>query len=109
MDGEGGSKKAGPEAVRSSPVNVSPVADPDHKNLQDTVLNVGDNAVIADTVFPIPSQYGASQRFTGAAGVIEWSHVLVQEAKDPDRDLAVEAAQIVLCRIGNFNPPRHSS
>ena len=63
-------------------VDFAPVAETNNKNAYGTILNVGDDAVIADPIFPQLPQLGAFQGFAEATGVVERGQAFDQELDD---------------------------
>jgi len=79
-----------------SPVNLAPVADAQNQDERDPIVDVGDQAVIANPIFPETAQFRALERFADASRVLRRGDALMQKAQDALGGGAIETAQVLL-------------
>lgn len=91
------------------PINLTPVADPDHENEHGAVLDIGNDPIVADSIFPEATQFAAFQRFAEAAGVVELGDTLGEESEDAPGGLTIEFGQVLQCKAGKLNLPGHTA
>jgi len=85
------------------------MADADDQNPHLSVLNLRDDAVVADAVLPEIAEPVAVRRLAQHPRVIERAEPLVQEAQDAPRGLLVESVQLAIGGSGQVNPPGHTA
>lgn len=86
-------------------VNVSPVTDAHHQDREPLILDVANEPVIPQAVFPEPACLRSPQRLAEAARVFEHGYAVSQKPKDPASGFPVEFRKF-LFRLGvEFNPP----
>jgi len=90
-------------------VNITAVADPDHEDAHGRILDVADDAVVADTVFPELAQAGALERLANATGILQLGDAAMQEGQDAACGLRIELAEFLFCGGVELNPPGHSA
>ena len=83
-----------------SPVNFTPVADAQDKDERHPVVDMGDQSIIADPIFPEIAEFRAFECFANASRVVRRCNSLVQKPQDALGDGAIEAAQVLMrqCR-----------
>lgn len=95
------------KATRST-IDLAPVPDFDDKDDELFVLNVAENAVIANTIAPEIPQLRTCKSLANAAWIFELCNPFVQESQNSSRDRGVEVIDVVLCLMRQFNLPGHT-
>jgi hypothetical protein len=95
----------GSTAARALSVDLAAVADAYDLDAHSFVLNIGDDAVIADAVFPVVAQGGTNERFADAARVVEYGYALAEEFNDAAGNLFVELVKFFLSLFFKLNQP----
>ncbi len=78
-------------------VDFAAIANPDDEDAQCAVLNIGNDAIVADSIFPEISQLGTFQGLANSAWVIELSDSLEQKFQNALRGLAVKLSKLFFC------------
>ena len=78
-------------------VDFAAIANPDDEDAQCAVLNIGNDAIVADFIFPEISQLGTFQGLANSAWVIELSDSLEQKFQNALRGLAVKLSKLFFC------------
>ena len=86
-------------------VDLAPVTEADHLNADSRILNVGDDAVVPDPVFPVVAQRGSSERLTDTSWIVEYGYTLAQEFDDASSNLFIELFQFLLGLFFKLNQP----
>ena len=69
--------------MASPPIDFAAVAEADDGDEHDAVVEIGDDAPIADAVFPEIAEVLAAQGFADAAGVVQRGDTVAQELRRP--------------------------
>ncbi len=81
-------------AARELSINLAPIADSQHTDNDTTILNVANDAPVANAVFPVAAQLRSGECFPNIAGIFQWGDTLFQEPKQPPLDLAIQTFQV---------------
>ena len=83
------------------------VSDAEHQHDETAVFDLADEPEIAHPVLPKFPQPRAGQRFSDAAGIVEFRNSLVKEPEDSFPVRRVGLAEFPGRRLGQFNAPGH--
>ena len=78
-------------------------------NTHRAIVDVGDDSIVADAVFPERAKPCALQSLADGARVVERGHPIMQEAEDANRGLVAEFVQFTLRRALKLNRPGHAA
>ena len=81
--------------------------DPQHQNERFRIDDPRDEATIPDPVSPKFAETIALQRLAERTRIVERSHSVAKEAKNPARGLRIELGQFARRRPLELNLPRH--
>lgn len=90
---------------RSLAVILFAIANFRNKDLQSAVLDVANDSVIANAVFPKISQLRTVEGFADNARAIQYGKALTQKSGDASSRLPLQLCQIILGNIVKFNLP----
>ena len=94
--------------ISPSAINVSPISDPDDQDPKRTIIDIGDDAIIADAVFPEIPKLRALQGFADRTRIIELGNTTVKETKNPPYRVVPKLIQLALGCAVDLNSPRHN-
>ncbi len=74
-------------------VNLAPVPDAQDQDKRHPIVDMGDQSIIADPIFPETAEFRTFERFANTSRVVRRGNAFVQKPQDALGDGAVEAAQ----------------
>ncbi len=92
-------------AVRSSEVDLAPVAQPYHRNRDVRVLDPADQPPIVNTILPEFTQFAALEGLADRARVIYHRHPIPQKRDDAPGDHSVQFWKLLFSGLRDLNPP----
>ena len=98
MMGYGLAASIHPTAGLLSAVNLAPVTNFHHQHPQSAILNVANDAAVANAITPESAQWPA-QRLAGTARIIHGRHPYVHEIDNAPRCLLVELEELFSGRV----------
>ena len=90
-----------------SSIDIAPVADANHQDAHRVVLDIRDDPIVADPVFPERAEPGAFEGRAEAARIFERGQARDQEFQDPLGGWVAELVQFLPGRWVELNPPGH--
>lgn len=88
-----------------SAVNLTAIANLQNQDAHHTILDVGNDSVVAHAVLPKLSQLGALECFANTARVIKLRNALTQERHDALGYGLIKLGQLFERRVFKLNPP----
>ena len=88
-----------------SPIDFSPIPDPNHKNSNELIFDISDDSVIANPILPVLTPDWAPERFTDAAGIFEVGEAFIEKLQDALRNLAVQIVEFARSFAVEFDRP----
>lgn len=85
------------------------MADANHEDSQDVVLDVSNDAVVANPVIPEFFELRPSERFSDCSGIIESSHTSVKKFQNTASCIVAKLLKFSLRITLQLNLPSHTS
>src|SRR5260370_15409065 len=95
-------------AVRSSEVDLAPVAQPYHRNRDVRVVDPADQPPIVNTILPEFPQFAAFEGLADRARVIYHRHPIPQKRDDAPDDHSVQFWKLLFRGLRDLNPSTHA-
>jgi len=95
-------------ALEKLAVYVFPMTDRKHEDCNFLVLNVADQAIIADAIAP-QAPFFIVKSLAPLAGIFGRCQTLTQKAENDPLSFAVKFCNLLFSGPGNFNPPSQAA